>query len=94
MRALRAVEQVFVLVLLGFGVRGVSVRVGDFGRTAVFGGVDAVPGRDEGGEGGDAEDVAGCGKGVLVRDLNICWRWGCRWEGGGEVDGPVFLGDG
>ncbi len=63
MGALRAIEQVFVLALLSFGLRGVSVRVGDFGRAAVFAGVDAVPGRDEGGKGGDAEDVAVGGRG-------------------------------
>lgn len=61
MRALRAVEEVFLLALAGFGVGGIRVRKGDLGRAAKFGGVEGVPGCDEGGEGGGAEDVAGGG---------------------------------
>lgn len=69
--ALRAVEDVFVSALLGFGVRGVGVWVGDFGRAAVYARVDAVPGCDYCGEGGDAEDVAVDGKGWLGSCLAI-----------------------
>ena len=66
MRTLRAVEEVFLFALAGFGVRGIRVRIGDFGRTAVFAGIEGVPGCDEGGEGGNAEDVAVGGGCVLA----------------------------
>ena len=58
MRALRAVEEVFLLALLALGGAGVGVRVGDLGRSAVRSGVDAVVPCDNGGEGGGCEDVA------------------------------------
>ncbi len=58
MCALRAIEEVFLLILFGFGVRGVDVWVGDLGRATERAGVEAVPSGDDGGEGGDAEDVA------------------------------------
>jgi len=58
MCALRAIEEVFLLILFGFGVRGVGVWVGDLGRATERAGVEAVPSGDDGGEGGDAEDVA------------------------------------
>lgn len=62
-RALGAVEEIFLLVLFAFGGAGIRVGVRHFGRAAVDAGVDAVPIGDYGGEGGDGEDVAGRKKG-------------------------------
>lgn len=58
MRALGAIEEVFLLALFAFGGAGVGVGVGHFGGLAVLTDVDAVPARDYGGEGGGGEDVA------------------------------------
>jgi hypothetical protein len=58
MRTLRAVEEVFVFGLFGFGGGGVGVWVGDFGGAAVGADVDGLVEADEGGEGGCQEDVA------------------------------------
>ena len=58
-RALRAVEEVFGLVVFGFSRGGVGVWVGKFGGSAVGADAEGVPGGDEGGEGGGGEDVAG-----------------------------------
>lgn len=52
MCTLRAVEEVGRLGFFGFGCGGVGVRVGDFGRFAVGGGVEGVVQGDDGGEGG------------------------------------------
>ena len=66
MGALGAVEEVLLLALLALGGAGVGVRVGDLGGAAVGAGVGGVVQRDDGGEGGGREDVAGCRKGVRV----------------------------
>ncbi len=65
MRAHGAIQEVFVLVLFGFGGAGVGIRIGDLGGSAEGTDVDAVARRDYGGEGCDREDVAG-GSEVLV----------------------------
>lgn len=43
MRPLRAVEEVFLLALAGFGVGAVGVGVGYFCHAAVFDRVEGVP---------------------------------------------------
>lgn len=58
MSPLRAIEEVFLLALLGFRGGGVGVRVGHFGEAAVFRRQAGVVVCDEGGEGGGEEDVA------------------------------------
>lgn len=58
MRALGAVEEVFLLALFAFRGAGVGVGVGHFGVTAVVASVDAVPPCDYGAEAGGGEDVA------------------------------------
>lgn len=105
MRPLRAVEEVFLLRLCGFGGAGVGVRVGDSGSSAVGAYPEGMPDGAEGGEGCCGEDVAG----VAIRKVsvwaegdNMCMRNGGRggWGGGGVVWGegegkwylPVFLG--
>ena len=60
-RALRAVEEVFLLALFAFGGAGVGVWVGDLGGSAVGTDHEAVVRGHEGGEGGGCEDVAGSG---------------------------------
>lgn len=65
MRALGAVEEVFLLALFALGGAGVEVWVGDLGGSAVGTDVDGVVPCDYGGEGGGCEDVAGR-KGMLV----------------------------
>ena len=59
MRALGAIEEVFLLALFAFGGAGVEVWVGNFGGFAVGTDVDGVVPRDYGGESGGGEDVAG-----------------------------------
>ena len=61
-RALRAVEEVFVLVILHLGGGGVAVRVGHVSLPAELGGADGVPLVHEDGGGRGGEDVA-----LLVR---------------------------
>lgn len=61
-RALRAVEEVFVARGLRVRFRGVGGWVGELGRFAVKAGVEAVPLAQEGGGCGGEEDVA-CGGG-------------------------------
>ena len=65
MRALGAVEEVFLLALFALGGAGVEVWVGDLGGSAVGTDVDGVVPCDYGGEGGCREDIAGR-KGMLV----------------------------
>ena len=65
MRALRAVEEVFLHALFTFGGAGVGVWIGDLGGAAVGTDVDGVVPCYEGAEGGGCEDVAGR-KDVLV----------------------------
>ena len=62
MRALRAVEEVFVLVILHLRGRGVAVRVGHLGLCAESGGPDGVPLVHEDGGGRGGEDVAFVGE--------------------------------
>lgn len=57
-RPLRAVEEVLVTALLGFGGGGVGVGVGHLRAAPVLGRVEGVELGDEGGEGGGEEDVA------------------------------------
>ena len=59
MRALGAVEEVFLLALFAFGGAGVEVWVGDLGGFAVLTDIGAVVPCDYGGEGGGGKDVAG-----------------------------------
>ena len=58
-RALGAVEEVFLLALFAFGGAGVGVWIGDFGAAAVVSHVEGVVQCDHGGEGRGREDVAG-----------------------------------
>ena len=58
MRPLRAIEEVFLLALCGFGVGAVGVGVGYFGCLAELASIEGVPCGDESGEGRNAEDVA------------------------------------
>lgn len=58
MRPLRAVEEVLVTALLGFGGGGVGVGVGHLRAAPVLGRVQGVELGDEGGEGGGEEYVA------------------------------------
>lgn len=58
MRALGAIEEVFLLALFALGGAGVGVGVGDFGGSAVGTDVHAVEPGDDGGKGGGGEDVA------------------------------------
>ena len=64
---LRAIEEVLLLILFGFGVGAVGVWVGDLGFGAEAAGIEGVPCCEEGGEGGDAEDVTREDSGGLVR---------------------------
>lgn len=57
-RALGAIEEVFLLALFAFGGAGVGVGVGHFGGPAVATDVEGLICRDYGGEGGGGEDVA------------------------------------
>ena len=66
MRALGAIEEVFLLALFAFGGAGVCVWVGDLGGFAVGTDLDGVVPRDYGGEGGGGEDVAGRREVLLV----------------------------
>ena len=69
MRPLRAVEEVFVLVILHLRGRGVGVWVRHFGLLAELGGPDGVPLVHEDGGGRGGEDVA------LVREVVSDDRW-------------------
>lgn len=75
MRALGAVEEVFLLALFAFGGGGVGVGVGDLGGSAVGSRVYGVVPPDDGAEGGGGEDVAG--------------RWEILVSGRDEVEGMV-----
>ena len=68
-RALGAIEEVFLLALFAFGGAGVGVWIGDFGRAAVGSHVEGVVQCDHGGEGGGCEDVAG----RREREMSV-WR--------------------
>lgn len=57
-RALRAVEEVLVLVILHLRGRGVAVRVRHLGLSAELSGADGVPLVHEDGDGRGGEDVA------------------------------------
>ena len=58
-RALGAVEEVFLLALLALFGAGVGVRVGHLGGAPVGPDVYGVVPRDHGGQSGGCEDVAG-----------------------------------
>lgn len=59
MRALGAIEEIFLLALFAFGGAGVGVWVGHFGASAVVTDIEAVITCDYSAEGGGGEDVAG-----------------------------------
>ena len=73
-RALRAIEEVFLLALFAFGGAGVGVWVGDFGGSAVGTDHESVVRCHYGGEGGGREDVAGraetlaCGRKIMIEE--------------------------
>lgn len=77
MRALRAVEEVFLLALFAFGSASVCVWVGDFGSSAVATDHESVVGCYYGGEGGGCEDVAGraktlaCGRRTMMMEARF-----------------------
>ena len=82
MRAHGAIEEVFLLVLFAFGGAGVGIWVGDLGGSAVETDVNAVAHRENGGEGGGGEDIAGR-KRVLVQGRSRMIKEG-RYGGGGN----------